>query len=191
MEREKPLPPGAGVVQKLLPILPGMPRCDELLLRLQGMLLQALPTVGVLVDATQPIVIQSVHLGGDVIASFSQGRKIGLLRQQLPEFSDEMLFRAFGAIEGLSAIQINELIMQGNMPAIVEIKQNDEGRMDPRVKIRTGEQPRPAQPESQPARAPAPPPAVRPAAGKEVLTPDDLSVLKRAPPLQGEQRQAG
>ena len=191
LEAEQPVL-NPDVLAQIVPILPGLPRCNEMVSRLAPALSVALPSIGVYLDPMQPLLVTQVHLGAELIDGFIRGRKLAMLTKQVPGLSAEALVRAFGMVEGLDAFKVNQMIMEGNLSAAtLEMRQTSDQGMEPRLKIRPGEQPRPAQPASQPARAPAPPPAVRPAAGKEILTPDDLSVLKRAPAFQGEKRQTG
>jgi hypothetical protein len=157
-------------------------------------LTRTLPTVGVIFDPSQPIVIQSVHLGPDIVGSFSRGRQFRLLRQQLPGLTNEMIFRAFGAIEGLDGVQLNHMVMESSQPAMVELRQTGDQGMEPRVKVRVLDPSRSAPAQgSQPAgsKASSTPPPTHAPAEKEVLTPDDLSVLKRVPPMQANQKKTG
>ena len=188
LEQQHPLPAAAGIVDKLLPVLPGIPRCDELLSLLHQELARRLPAVGVYVNMRQPIVIQTVHVGDDIVESFSRGRKVALLREQWPGLTPEMLLQAFSAIEGLDQLPQSHFVLDAGGAAAaaqVEVRPTDEVAR-PRVKMRPVAAPPP--PPAQEVAAPQSQPSV---SGEERLSPDDLSVLKQVPPIAHEQRAAG
>jgi hypothetical protein len=184
LDQTYPLRAGAGPVDQLVPILPGIPRCDELLALLQEELRRRLPSVGVIVNMNQPIVIQAVHLGDDIVGSFRRGRQVALLREQWPGLTQEMLLQAFSAIEGLGQLPQSYFVLDTGAGAAAQVEVRTDGdAMQPRVKVRPGK----TQPAAPPAQDSAPAvPGADP--NRESLAVDDLGILKRVPPYSQERR---
>lgn len=173
----------ATIAAKLLPILPGMPGCDELLAMVKTELLRTLPTVGVIMDTLHPLAITNVHVTPEVIDSFGRGRSLAMLREQLPDVSPDLLLQAFSAIAGLDMHTLR-LHMDGS-GTVREIKV--EGEKVEGLKVRPDVAGQAAHREitSSPLRTP---PLVT-IDEEERLSKADLSVLKRLPPA-GAQRAA-
>lgn len=162
----------APFVQKLLPILPGMAGCNDLLKLVEAELLRTLPTVGVLLDTRHRVMVTSVHVTQEVIDSFSRGRSLTMLREQLPKVSPDLLLQAFSAIEGLDMHTVR-LHMDGG-GAVREIKL--EGEEIEAYKIKTTSD----EPVARREVVDSPLRQLSPAAdGDEQLSKADLSVLKQ------------
>lgn len=179
IQQKYPAPDKASIAEKLLPILPGMPGCDELLALVKAELQRTLPTVGVIMDTLHPLSITNVHVTPEVIDSFGRGRSLAMLREQLPDVSPEVLLQAFSAIEGLDMHTVR-LYMNGGVVREVKVDgENIEGYKvapDPDESAARREQP------TRPERIPPP---MAPDED-ERLSKADLSVLKRLPPVSVE-----
>jgi hypothetical protein len=103
----------SSIARKLLPILPGMPGCDDLLELVTAHLRQNLPTIGVILDTRHPVMVANVHVTPEVLDSFTRGRSLTMLREQLHDVSPDLLVQAFSAIEGLDMHTVR-LYMEGN-----------------------------------------------------------------------------
>jgi hypothetical protein len=172
----------ATIAAKLLPILPGMPGCDELLALVKTELLCTLPTVGVIMDTLHPLAITNVHVTPEVIDSFGRGRSLAMLREQLPDVSSDLLLQAFTAIQGLDMHTVR-LYMDGG--TVREVKMGGENIEGYKVRTDVAEQTARREVASSPLRTP-PPVTID---EEERLSKADLSVLKRLPPA-GAQRAA-
>ncbi|MFO7635614.1 MAG: hypothetical protein R6W76_23910 [Caldilinea sp.] len=103
----------SSIAGKLLPILPGMPGCDDLRELVTAHLRQNLPTIGVILDTRHPVMVANVHVTPEVLDSFTRGRSLTMLREQLHDVSPDLLVQAFSAIEGLDMHTVR-LYMEGN-----------------------------------------------------------------------------
>ena len=121
--------------------------------------------------------IAGVHVTPEVIASFSRGRSLTMLSEQLPDVSPDLLLQAFSAIEGLDMHTVR-LHMDGG-GAVREIKL--EGEEIDAYKIKTT----PNEPAVRQGQKVADSPLRSfPAAsdgGDEQLGKADLDVLKQLP----------
>lgn len=175
IQKKYAAPDTAAVAAKLLPILPGMPGCNELLALVKAELQRTLPTVGVIMDTLHPLAITNVHVTPEVIDSFGRGRSLAMLREQLPDVSPEVLLQAFSAIEGLDMHTVR-LYMNGG--AVREVKMEGENVEGYKVMPSAVEQAERREITASPLRTP--PPVVTD--DNERLSKADLSVLKRLPP---------
>lgn len=182
VQKQHTVPDKAPIAAKLLPILPGMPGCDELLALVKTELMRTLPTVGVIMDTLHPLAITNVHVTPEVIDSFGRGRSLAMLREQLPDVSPDLLLQAFTAIQGLDMHTVR-LYMNGG--AVREVKMEGENIEGYKVRTDVAEQTVRSEVTSSPLRTP-PPVTID---EEERLSKADLSVLKRLPPA-GAQRAA-
>ncbi len=167
----------ASIAAKLLPILPGMPGCDELLGFVENYLHHSLPSIGATLDRRHPLIIANVHVTPEVLASFTRGRSLTMLREQFHDVAPDLLMQAFAAIEGLDMKTVR-LYMEGDA-AVRDIRM--EGNSITGYKI----SPQPVVEEVQrPEIADSPLRKVAVPANNEEerLSKADLSVLKRLPP---------
>lgn len=182
IQKKYAAPDTAPVAAKLLPILPGMPGCNELLALVKAELQRTLSTVGVIMDTLHPLAITNVHVTPEVIDSFGRGRSLAMLREQLPDVSPEVLLQAFSAIEGLDMHTVRLYMNNG---AVREIKMEGENVEGYKVMPNAVEQAERRDLTASPLRTL--PPVVN--EDNERLSKADLSVLKRLPPA-GAQRAA-
>lgn len=180
IQQKYPAPDEASIATKLLPILPGMPGCGELLALVKAELQRTLPTVGVIMDTLHPLSITNVHVTPEVIDSFGRGRSLAMLREQFPDLPADLLLQAFSAIEGLDMHTVR-LYMNGGEVHEVKV----EGEKVEGYKVT------PTSAQSEQSRSPRRLPQPSPVESDEGehLSKDDLRVLKRLPPA-GVQRAA-
>ena len=190
MERDYPLPATTELILKILPILPGIPQCEEMLARWKVNLRRDLPRLGVYLDPEYPLVVKRVVLGEEITSSLSLKRRSELLRTALPSVSDELLLQALTVIAGYEPPQsINKLQLDSAQAARVEVRPGHDGEISTRIKIDT--MPPPA---AEPARHAAPAQATAQAQPQEQgdrLVAEDLAILKRIPPYRQAQSRAG
>lgn len=174
--REHNLSEKPTVVEQLLPVLPGMPECERLLELVAGELERTLPTVGIYLDTQHPVTISAVHVGQEVLDSFSRGRVWRMLREQMPDVPNELLLQAFSAIEGFD-IHTARLYLENKGASVREVRM-EEGHISG-VKVRP--EPSIEAEEEQPYEEDQPT-AIPSSFGHDgPLTREDLSVLKRLP----------
>lgn len=179
MERRKPLPPKATVVDRILPLLPGTPDCNALLAEVRKDLEPQLRAFGVFIDPAKPFMLTEIMPPADLIKTFSAGRVIDALRLKMPGAHDDVVLQTVAAIQGLDlAMRRDTYVLTGAaaQEAQLELKKGEE-ETEAKLKFR----PRPVQEAEKPSAAKAEPAEARPAGQKETLTKDDLSYLKRIP----------
>ncbi len=187
LEQRAPLAPSATVVDKIVPILPGVPTCVEILDKVQQDIARSLPALGIFLDVSQPIVITRLHPPEDLIKGFSRDRVADLLGMRFPGLPDSMMVHMLESIEGLPPLRVHEIRQVGNNGgALSETRWTDEDGQMFRVPLSTGPTP-PQERASRPADVAADQPASDPAR----LSRDDLALLKRVPrESAGERRVA-
>jgi hypothetical protein len=177
-EQGAPLGPTATIIDRILPILPGVPTCAEILAKVQQDLVKILPSLGLFLDVNHPIVITCVHPPEDLLRGFSRDRAAALLRLQFPNLSDSMMVHMLESIEGLEPLRIHEFRQVGNVAgggAATEARWVEDDTMFrvPLTGASTQSQDRSQNlPENEPAQS-APDPAR--------LMHADLALLKRVP----------
>lgn len=172
---EPKLPKKPSSFDNLLPILPGIPACDQLFSLVLTQLQQTLPTIGVFPDMKQSTVlaIKSINVPPEMMRGFSQGRSLTLIREQFPELSKDFLLHAFSMINGLDP-HMTRLYLEGNGAAgVATVRIGEEGEVKD-VKVVPGG------PQAQ-AAAPAQPQRARPGLSDDDLTEADWQVLKPTP----------
>lgn len=172
-------PAGNNFVHKLLPIIPGLPEFEALFAEVRQHLRTTLPLVGAILDEAQPITVTNIHLGNDIVSSFSRGRIAALLGETFPNLPPELLLQAVSSIEGIDMPQqrvVFEGVDQTNTRMDFRV---DEEQASARVRI----QPTTAATHAQATEATASTaaPAAPTPASKEQLSKDDLTILKRVP----------
>ena len=166
----------ATVEEKLLPILPGMPGCNELIDLVRKELRANLPGIGIILDEEHRVVVTAVHVMPEVLASLSRGRSLQILREQLPDASSDVLLEAFSAIEGLDirtmrlridgSTNVRELEFDGEKIEHIKVSPVPTAEVKEQAVVRNRSNDR------QPAQAPE-------GEGEETLTKSDLSILKQ------------
>ncbi len=181
IEQTYKLRDSALTFEKLLPIFPGLPLCEQLLATLKTELQRSLPSIGVQLNEQQPITITALHLNTSILNGFKQGHIATLLREQYPDLSSERILRSVSTIDGID-LQEQRVVLggDGEMKAAMDFRQGKEG-VESRLK--TYLSPYAGAPAKQKASAAAPfsPPA------EETLTHDDLQILKEIPRYRSAQ----
>lgn len=176
-------PAGNNFVHKLLPIIPGLPEFGALFTEVRHQLRGTLPLVGAILNEAQPITVTNIHLGNDIVSSFSRGRIATLLSETFPNLPPELLLQAVSSIEGIDMPQqrvVFEGVDQANTRMDFRV---DEEQASARVRIQPSTPPAPEQPQATDATVTTAPAAtaVPAAQNKEQLSKDDLTILKRVP----------
>lgn len=184
IEQRNPMGQSASIIDKIMPILPGVPTCAEILASVQQDLIKNLPPLGLFLDVNHPIVVTRLHPPEDMIKGFGRDRAAALLRLQLPDLSDSMMLHALESIEGLDPLRVHEIRQVGNnVGAVSETRWTDDDGQMFRVPLSTGPMP-PQEKASRPAEVAADQPASDPAH----LSHSDLALLKRVPRESAGQR---
>ena len=176
-------PTGNDFVSKLLPIIPGLPSFDAFMEEVRKHLRENLPLVGAILNEEHSLTVTNIHLGSDIIGSFSRGRVATMLRETFPNLPPELLLQAVSSIEGIDMPQ-QRVVFEGVDQSNTRLDfRAEEGQASARVRVQPSA-PTPstaAQAVSNPVSA-APVPSSPPVTpSKEQLTKDDLSILKRVP----------
>ncbi|MEZ4613938.1 MAG: hypothetical protein R2867_00285 [Caldilineaceae bacterium] len=70
--------------EKLLPIFPGLPLCEQLLEQLKDELKVSLPSIGIKLNENQPITITVLHLTQTILNGFKQGHIANYCASSIP-----------------------------------------------------------------------------------------------------------
>jgi len=185
IEKTYQLPKDALTFEKLLPIFPGLPLCEQLLSRLKTELQATLPTIGIVINPQQPITITALHLSPTILNGFKQGHIANLLREQYPDLTSERILRSVATIDGID-LQEQRVILDGDgdMRASMDFRQGKDG-VESRLKTylpSTGEA------KDDRRRVENTVPAI---AEGEQLSEADLQILKPIPVYPPEERATG
>lgn len=200
LEKNKPLAAGATPLDGVLALAPGTERYSALLAGVKNELEKSLPSIGVILNTSQPITLTGRVIPDAIINAIKrmQGRQIdsqwltryaNQLRQQFPEISSVVLDQMLASVDGVDVGNVQRLRLEQDerTDAQVELEVPMGGSDTPEVvakpKIRLGdsETRRPA----VAAKAVPELPAVKP----DHLTKSDLAVLKRVPRPDDHERQ--
>ncbi len=181
----------ALLFEKLLPILPGLPLCDQLLEDLKRELQETLPSIGVRLTDSQPIAISALHLSPAILTGFKQGHLATLLREQFPDLPSERILRTVGTIDGID-LQEQRVILDGNsqMKAAMDFREGENG-VEPRLRtyLTPGGETKEEVTTERPTRGVAATAAAAPEG--EHLSQGDLQILKVVPPYQSPRLATG
>jgi hypothetical protein len=200
LEKNKPLAAGATSLDGVLALAPGTERYGVLLNGVKNELEKSLPSVGVILNSSQPITLTGRNIPDAIINAIKrmQGRQIdsqwltkyaSQLQQQFPEISNVILDQMLASVDGVDVGNVQRLRLEQDerTDAQVELEVPMSGSDTPEVvakpKIRLGnsETRRP----TTAAKAVSEPPAVR----WDHLTKSDLAVLKRVPRPDDREKQ--
>jgi hypothetical protein len=183
------MPKEPTLFDSLVPILPGVPACEQLFSLVLTHLQKTLPTVGVFPDMQQSTVlaIKSINIPPELTRGFSQGRSLTLLREQFPDLSKDLLLHAFSMINGLDP-HMTRLYLEGSGASGATMSVDDEGEVK-RIKVPSHAAPIQTPDQAQttaPSKA-SPSPATL---SDDELTDADWQVLKPTPRLSGHEQSA-
>jgi hypothetical protein len=183
LQEQMPLPVKAKLTERIIALAPGTPHYNTLIKGLKHQLERTLPSVGVVLNTDQSIVLTGRSLSDEIIEAIGrrQGREIDSewltnyadeLRQRFPEMSNVMLAQILSSVEGVDAGKVQRLLLEqeATTEAEVEFEMSGSGESGPNIITKPKPQKR------QPAQAPRP------------LTKSDLTVLKRVPRGNPDQR---
>jgi hypothetical protein len=191
LQERRPLPSGATIRDQLAALAPGTPRYNELLEAVRHELQQTLPSIGAVLNPDQTIVLTKRDVPQDVMDALGRlrGRQIDsewlanyadILRQRFPGLSEAVIAQILSAIEGVDVGRLQRILLEQGPDIAAEVEhemaRDGEGPnviTRPRPKQRDiGERREREQPHLQEG----------PSSGRsEVLTKEDLSILKRVP----------
>jgi len=190
LQKRMPLPDTASTFEGVVALAPGGDRYNELLKGLTQELERTLPSIGVVLNTSQPITLTRRGIPDAIIHALQRkyGRDIdsewltkyaGVLRRDFPDIPRAVLAQVLSAIEGVDAGQVQRLLLEnesaGEVDVEVEFEMSGDGSRSPNVIAKpkaTGRR------RAEVARQPAPrdvevsPPR---------LSEQDLSILKRVP----------
>jgi hypothetical protein len=183
LQQKMPLPDKATLMDRIIALAPASPRHNALLKGVKYDLERTLPSVGVILNTNQPIVLTGRSLSDEITEAIQRrrGRELDsewllnyadTLRERFPGISDAMLAQILTSIEGVDVGNIQRLLLEHerNTETEVEFEMPGDGSGVPNVIIKPktkAQQPPPTGTEGKPARTPRP------------LTKSDLAVLKR------------
>lgn len=170
-------PAGNHFFYKLLPIIPGLPEFEALFAEVRQHLRTTLPLVGAILNEAHPITVTNIHLGNDIVNSFSRGRIATLLKETFPDLSPDLLLQAVSSIEGIDMPQQRVIFEGGNNANAAMDFRIDEESSSARIRVpsRGGLGNNSARQETT-----TPPPNITPAVTPP-LTNEDWKVLKQIP----------
>jgi hypothetical protein len=189
LTKRRPLPDGASTFDGVVALAPGGERYNELLAGITRDLERSLPSIGVILNTSQPITLTRRGIPDAIINALQRkyGRDIdsqwltkyaGVLRKDFPEIPPVVLAQVLSAIEGVDAGQVQRLLLEqegkGEVEAEVEFEMSGDGIRAPNVIAKPKAPGRRAEAARQTA----------PAAADELpqrLSERDLSILKRVP----------
>lgn len=199
LEKQMPLPPNSTPLDGVIALAAGTERYNKLLAGVKGELEKSLPSIGVVLNTTQPITLTGRGIPDVIIEAIKrmQGRQIDSkwltryandLRQQFPDISNAVLDQMLASIDGVDVGNVQRLRLEQDdkTQAQVELEVPVDGSETPSViakpKIKLGE--REAKPQAAATRSAVPAAPVA-ATG---LSKNDLAVLKRVPRNKKEER---
>lgn len=115
-------PVGNSFIHKVLPVMPGIPESEEMLLRVKERLRWALLSIGVIVDIQYPIVITDIHFDESIVKGLSIGRVAMLLREQFPNLEDESILEYAAAIE---KVNLGIRMQKTSTPSYTKVNEDD------------------------------------------------------------------
>lgn len=203
LEKHKPLSPGSTPLDAVIALAPGTDRYNLLLTGVKAELEKTLPTVGVILNTTQPITLTGRAIPDVIIDAIKrmQGRQIDSkwltkyandLRQQFPEISSAVLDQMLASIDGVDVGNVQRLRLEQDeaSEAHVELEvpmgEDESATVVAKPKIRLGNS---SETESRPAVARET--RSKPAAAATSPSKSDWSVLKQVPrSAEREQRKS-
>lgn len=187
LQEKMPLPAEAQVMDQVAALAPGSPRYNTLINAIRNDLERALPSVGVMLDTSQPIILTKRGLSEEILDAIKRRRGwemdsqwltgyVEELRRRFPDLniSRTVLAQILASLPGVELGKVQRLLLEQEpgTRAEVEFEMNRDGEgANVIVKPKTAGPP--------PAREPAAPPP---------LTESDLAVLKRVPRGQRSQQ---
>jgi hypothetical protein len=203
LQKQMPLPAEASPFDSVIALAPGTERYNKLLEWVRDELEKTLPSVGVVLNTSQPITLTGRDIPNSIIDAIQrkQGRDIdsewliqyaGDLQHDFPDISKAILAQILGAIEGVDTGKVQRLMLEQETQAPsgieLEYEMHEDGSGVPHAIVKPQLNTSPseeAHPVSQTSRrGPSSPPA-----GSTHLSQSDLTVLKRVPRPNDQEKQ--
>ena len=123
LQKEMPLKEGATTFDGIIALAPGSERYNALLAGVKHQLEQTLPTVGVILDIGQPIIITNRGLSSDIIEALQQKRSVDIsgetlityatkLKKDFPDISNAVVAQILGSIPGVDLGNLQRLLWE-------------------------------------------------------------------------------
>jgi hypothetical protein len=197
LQKEKPLGEEATTLEGIIALAPGSERYNMLLARVKQQLEHTLPTVGFILNLSQPIIITNRGLSSEIIEALQQKRSVDIsgdtlityatkLKKDFPNISNAVVAQILGSIPGVDL---------GNLQRLLWEKEEDSRAERPKREVEM-EIPvdganviiKPHDTDGDIASSKAKSKTETPAQKPQHLTKSDLSVLKRVPRHSRDQR---
>jgi hypothetical protein len=198
LESRRPVPDDASILDRVMALGLGTPRYNELLDAVKEDLNYILPSVGAILDLTQPVTLTKRDISTEIIDAAKRRRSRAIdsewltgyvdeIRQRYPDLSSELLFQILSALDGVDTGQLHRLLLDSDASGQQEVEYEISGGQEgPNIITKT--QRKRDQAVSQTRATPqytdaetAPQPSTR-------LTKDDLTILKRVPRRRRDQK---
>jgi hypothetical protein len=163
LQKHRPLPDTAPILEKVKALAPGSPRYNELLEAAKRDLGQILPTVGAVLNTAQPVTLVRRTIPDEMIEAFSRSRSrtidsdwllnyVDQLRERFPDLSNTMLVQILASIEGVDVGRVQRLLLEHDAGTEAEVEYEMSGdRGQPNVITKPKVKEREAATERQPA----------------------------------------
>jgi polyhydroxyalkanoate synthesis regulator phasin len=123
LQKRMPLPDKARMTDGVVALAPGSERYNALLEGLKRELEKSLPTIGVILSTTHPIVITGRRISDDIIEAIKQRRRrilesesltesVDNLRQQFPDMTNTSLAQILGSIAGIDKEIVEQILYE-------------------------------------------------------------------------------
>ena len=188
VQQQRPLSPTAPVIERLLPIVPGLAESIQILANARAELERTLPSIGVILNDAHPITVERLHLGQDLIDGFNRNRTTELLRQRFPNLPEDAMVQVITSIEGANPLSVGRFSVEGlqGQQGYTEFK-FDGQHINPRITTAPplgGDTPAASSVQSSAAKAST-------NGEEEKLSKADLQVLKAVPQRHAGQQRSG
>jgi hypothetical protein len=180
LQKRKPLPPGATILDGVGALIPGSERYAELIKGIQDELVKTLPLLGVILNTTHPITLTNQTIPEEILRAIKRNQGRDLNSQWLTKYADELqrqfptiprhiLAQILSSIEGVEQGNIQRLHLEQETGAETEVQfEVSPNKAEPKIITKSAKK--------QPAEAAqAVSPKPRP------LGKSDLEILKRVP----------
>jgi hypothetical protein len=126
LQKEMSLPDDATTLDGVIALAPGSERYNKLLAGVKGQLEQTLPSIGVILNTSQPITLTNRGLSPEIIEALQQKRGIDIsggtlmkyatnLKKDFPEISDAVIAQILGSIPGVDLGNLQRLLLEKGM----------------------------------------------------------------------------
>ncbi len=199
LEKQMPVPAKSTPLDAVIALAPGTERYNELVARVKDELEKTLPSVGVILNTSQPITLTGRGIPDVIIDAIKrmQGRQIdsqwltryaNQLQQQFPDISNAILDQMLASVEGVEIGNVQRLRLEQDdkTEAQVELEVPLDGSNEPNVVAKPKVKLQEMASKHQSGQSQSEPESVQPASPG--LSKSDLTVLKHVPRSKREER---